>query len=211
MSDLLREIDEDVAKEKSEQFLEKWGLPIGVFIVILVVGLFFYFNWQNRVEQAALDEADAFSRAVEEMGISPETSVGLLEDLSDSSSGFQELADFKSGDALWASGDQEGAIAAWLSYVEDATNNPHLINATRFKLAWFGSGLLARDQVIAEIEALEVIEAYAPYGPVLRALDALVGGNKAEALSLLDSAITDETPELVRELATAVRGLANTI
>ena len=49
MSDLLREIDEDVAKQKSEQFLEKWGLPIGLFLVILIGGLFFYFNWtENR-------------------------------------------------------------------------------------------------------------------------------------------------------------------
>lgn len=212
MSDLLREIDEDIAKDKSEKFVEKWGLPIGIFIVILVAGLFAFFTWQSRTENRALDEADRFSQAVQGLINDPQTSVALLQDLSASNSGFGELADFKAGDALWAAGDPEGAINAWLAYVQDDTSNPHLVLTTRFKIAWFGNGLLEPSEIIEQIDVLEQIETYGPYAPILHALRLLDSGDTAGAADLLQQAAAAQSDdEFSSELANALLGLVKTL
>lgn len=212
MSDLLREIDEDIAKDKSEKFVEKWGLPIGIFIVILVAGLFAFFTWQSRTENRALDEADRFSQAVQGLINDPQTSVALLQDLSASNSGFGELADFKAGDALWAAGDPEGAINAWLAYVQDDTSNPHLVLTTRFKIAWFGNGLLEPSEIIEQIDVLEQTETYGPYAPILHALRLLDSGDTAGAADLLQQAAAAQSDdEFSSELANALLGLVKTL
>ena len=211
MSDLLREIDEDVAKEKSEQFIEKWGLSIGISLVILVAGLFFYFNWQDRVETAALDEADAFAKALEDMSADPEASVGALTDLSQTRAGFGELSSFKMGDALWAADQPQEAVSAWQAYIANPQHNENLVNSARFRLAWYANGLLEPSEIIAEIEILEQVEAYAAYGPILRALVAVEADDQAAALELLALANAEDKPGPVRDLASALIGLAKSL
>ena len=210
MSDLLREIDEDVAKQKSEQFLEKWGLPIGLFLVILIGGLFFYFNWIENRQAKALGEADAFGQALNDQANKPDISVGVLTDLLVSNSGFSDLAAFKIGDSLWANGQGEEAIAAWQAYVADANANPELANVTRFKLLWLASGQLPEAEITAYLDTLAASEAYSDYIAVLNAVVALEAGDQEGALAELDALIQNQEA-LPKELAAAVAALARTL
>jgi len=212
VSDLLREIDEDIAKDKSEKFIEKWGLPIGIFLVILVAGLAAFFTWQSRSQNHAFEEAARFDQAVRDLADDPQTSVALLEELSTSSSGLGALSSFKIGDALLAAGDLEGALEAWQAYVQDATSNPHLVLTSRFKIAWFGNGLLEPDVIIEQISQLEQSETYAPYVPILNALRLIEDGDVSGAQSLLQGIVGDEEADPVAvATASTLLELANTL
>ena len=210
MSDLLREIDADIAKDKSERFVEQWGLPIGIFVLILFAGLFFFFTWQDRSERRAFDEADRFAQAVEELANDPQSAAALFDGLASSNSGFAELAAFKAGDALLAAGDQEGALAAWLAYVQDDTANPYLVLTTRFKIAWFGNGVLEPFEIIEQIDILEQVETYAPYAPILHALRLLDSSDTAAARALLEEASAAEG-SAGADLAFTLLGLVKTL
>lgn len=226
MSDLLREVDEDVAKEKSEQFLEKWGLSIGVFLVILIGGLFFYFDWQSRSQATALDAANSFAQSTELLIGEPEAATALLTDLSLSNSGFAHLAKFKAGDSLWTAGEEAAAVAAWQAYINDPDANAELANTTRFKLAWFGNPYLESADILSMIDVLEAEAAYASYAPILRAVHAVSNGDIDTAQALLDAASAGdsgegdtgeddasdtETPDLARDLADAVGSLVRSL
>ena len=210
MSDLIREIDEEVAKEKSEQFIEKWGLPIGIFIVILLVGLFMYFRWNEAQTAADLERANNFDTAIQTMGTEPETAAALFADLTASTSGFAELSEFKLADTLWNQGKHDDAMAAWIAYAQDTSNNVNMRNHVRFKIAWFGAGLLSDEEVTAEITYLETLLAYQDFTPILRSLLPLSKGDVAEAQTLLSAAAQDEDAnEVARNLAQSILGLAS--
>ena len=211
MSDLLREIDEDVAREKSEQFLEKWGLSIGVFLVILIGGLFFYFQWDQRRANTALDEADRFDQVTELLISNPADASAVLTDLSGSSSGFGDLAQFRLGDALWIEGESEAAVEAWRAYVTDPTGNTYLQNLTRMKMIWFAAGALPEEETQTYLSTLEAREAYRAYVPVLRAVVALEQGNSQEALELLEEVSGKEDAGPVRDMADALASLVRTL
>lgn len=210
MSDLIREIDEEVAKEKSEQFIEKWGLPIGVFIVILLIGLFFYFQWQNGRETSALARADNFAAAAEALENEPETAAALFTDLSTQGSGFAELSEFKLGDALWNQGKHAEAVALWSAYAQDTTNNENFRNLARFKMAWFGNGMLSDEEILNEINILETLPAYKDLTPVLHGLRLIHRGDAEGAKTLLGEASqNEEANDVARNLAQSVLNLAN--
>ncbi len=211
MSDLLREIDEDIARDKSEQFLEKWGLSIGVFLVILVGGLLFFFNWQGQAQQRAADEASNFDEGVQLIRSEPEVSTALFTDLTATNSGYANLALFKIGDSLWTEGEFDEAVAAWQAYLALPEANPYLKMSTRLKLAWFGHGILPAEEIEAHIAELETRPAYADYAPVLRALAMLEAGDKTGALAQLAQVGNSEDPSLAQNLADAVASLAQTL
>ncbi len=211
MSDLLREIDEDIARDKSEQFLEKWGLSIGVFLVILVGGLLFFFNWQGQAQQRAANQASNFDEGVQLIRSEPEVSTALFTDLTTANSGYANLALFKVGDSLWVEGKFDEAVAAWQAYLALPEANPYLQMSTRLKLAWFGHGILPPEEVETYMDELETRAAYADYVPVLRALAMLEAGDKAGALAQLAQVGNSEDPSLAQNLADAVASLAQTL
>lgn len=211
MSDLLREIDDEIARDKNEQFLEKWGMPIGVFLAVLIGGLFFFFNWQNQTERRALAEATSFEESIQLMLADPEAASNILTDLTNSDSGFAELSNFKIGDSLWLGGQLNAAVEAWTSYLENPNSNEHLAMATRMKLAWFGHGLIPNSEIAAHIEVLGQRSAYSDLVPVLKALSQMHQGNVPNALETLDLADKSENATLASSLAEAVASLAKSL
>ena len=81
----MREIDEAVRQDDTKEFFQKYGLPLGAGVTLLLVGLFGYWWWDSTTEAAlevqsetiisAFDSADVrdFAGADEKAG-------GLIED-----------------------------------------------------------------------------------------------------------------------------------
>ena len=212
MSDLIREIDEEVAKDRSEQFIEKWGLPIGIFVVVLLAGLFLFLRWQNSQEVSALTRADNFQAGTEALATDPESAQAIFTDLTNTNSGFAELSTFKIGDALWNQGNHEEALAAWGAYAADPSNNENLRNTAQLKRAWFGNGILEQSEIDAAIAALEPLPAYENMVPVLRGLNLISKGEVAEGRTILETAASNESAsDAERNLALSLLGLANSL
>ena len=212
MSDLIREIDEEVSKERSEAFWERWAVPVGIFLTILILGLFLYFNWQSRQQASALACADGYDAAVNALGTDPLTAEAQLAAISDNCGGYSQLAAFKRAEIQLAQGRAEDAIATWQAFAADPANQENLRNLARREIAWHGNGVVDPAVVEAEIAYLEGLPAYAPFVPVLRAVAALERGDIEGAKGLLGSILSDdEANPAALEYALTVSTLVNDI
>ena len=210
MSDLIREIDEEVSKERSEQFWQKWALPVGIFLTILIVGLFIYFNWQARTQAAALACADGYDAALNALATDPLTAEAQLAAVDANCGSYTQLAAFKLAETQLAQGDDAAAVATWQAFAADAGNQANLRNLARKEIAWYGNGVISAAEVEAEIAYLKTLPAYATYTPVLRAVAALESGDVDSARGFLDSVLSDEDANTAaREFALSVSGLVN--
>ena len=210
MSDLIREIDEEVAKDRTEAFWQRWALPIGLFLLVLIGGLFLFTTWQARAANQALACADSFEAAVASLSLNPLEAEAQFSALTNDCGGFNQLAAFKRGDALLAQGQEAEALAAWQTFADDSANQENLRNLAISKIAWHGSGILDAAAIDQAISHLETLPAYTFYTPVYRALAALEAGDMTRAEDLLQGVLNDEnTPQLSREYALAILGLIN--
>ena len=164
-------------KSALKPFWERWALPIGLFLLILLGGLFFYFNWQNRTTATALSCANSFEAAVQTLALNPLEAEAQLSAISTNCGGYSQLAAFKRGDALLFQGLEAEALQAWQAYAADPAHQINLRNLALSKVAWHGSGILEPEVIDAAIAHLETLPAYAFYTPVLRAVEALEAGN----------------------------------
>ena len=212
MSDLIREIDEEVAKERAEQFWERWALPVGLFLLVFVGGLFIYFNWQARNQASALACADSFEAAVTALNNDPLSAEAQLAAISEGCGGYNQLAALKRADAQLAQGREAEAVASWQAFTEDTSHQENLRHLALAKIAWHGNGVIEGEDVETAISQLETLPAYEAYVPVLRAVNALEAKDIEKARNLLDSVLNaEESSPLVREYALSIASLMNDI
>lgn len=123
MSDLFREVDEEVRQEQIITFLKRYGRTIIVVVVAAIAALAGYNIWQSQVRGEREAESEQF-----------EAAVGLMEDgeTAAAASGFAAIEDetgrqgygmlagFRKADALAQSDDIGGAVAAYDAIAADS-------------------------------------------------------------------------------------------
>lgn len=145
MTDIFREIEEDIRRQQIGKIWQRYGAPLTVAAAVLVVGIIAYLGWR------AYDhgQREAATRALSD-AVAPEAGAvvpGALESvIADSPSGIAALAKMRLA-ALKASENREAAIALYDEVV--ASDPDPMIGAT----ARYRSALLAAD--IVPREALE--------------------------------------------------------
>jgi hypothetical protein len=211
MSDnFLREIDEEVRRDKAADLWKKYGNLVIVLLVLLVVAVGGWRFWQYRQEQAAhavsarLEEALKASR--ESRG---EDAEKTLTDLAkEGSDGYRLVARFRLA-AEAARGEPADGARAFDALANDAT-----VEQVFRDLARIRSNLLKVDSVpYAEIRAA-VEPLAAPAGTwrhtarEILGLSALKGGNLDEAGRWFDQIVVDpQAPQGLRQRADLYLGL----
>ena len=128
MSDIFREVDEDLRHEQLKKLWDRFGtyvIGLAVLIVIATAGYRFWVYWEDR---QASQSGDRFVAALRLAGDGKhDEAVAALADIAkDSSGGYPVLAGFRIAAEKAAKGDDKGAVAEF-DAIAQRSDTPALI------------------------------------------------------------------------------------
>ena len=211
MSDIFREVDEDVRRDKAAEFWKKYQTHIiaaAALIVLASAGWRFYEYQREQTAQAA---GAQFEQAMEldRSGKAADASTVLAKMTAAGPNGYRILARFGEA-ALLSKTDPTGAVAAYDALAQDVSVGPLFQETARLRAA-----LLRMDAGQAEAKtALEALAAptgaYRHTARVMLGVEALAAQDYDNAGKWLDMAVADpEAPQSVRQSADLLLGLVS--
>ena len=136
MSDIFREVEEDVRKERLEKLWKQYGDYVIAGVAVLVIGVAGYKVWQHYEQQQQLKAAAAFDIAAKlaESGSTSQAAQAFAKIAHDAPSGYAATARLAEADALLASGRTADAVALYKQVF--AKNSGELGDVARMRAAW---------------------------------------------------------------------------
>ena len=203
MSDIFREVEEDVRRERFEKLWKAYGNYAIVTLVLLFAGIGGWQVWQRHQAQERAKVSDQFLAA--QRISNPQAAASAFVDLARTApSGYASVARLAEAGAMSASGQQANAIAL---YKEIAAKDSGAVGSVaRLRAAWALAETASRSE-LAELlrplnqsgsawrENAQEVLAYADY----RAMDTRSALAKYNALSL-----NAEAPDALRARAKAM-------
>ncbi len=151
MSDVFREVDEEVRRQRASEFWKRYGTIVMVVVAVIVVGIGgwrLWDYWQDR-QAAALGDRYAAAIALAEGG-DPEGAQAAFVALSDESlGGYPILARLAAAAEQARAGDVEGAADAYRAIADEA--DQPLADLARLRAAYL---MVGRDDADAIMAAL---------------------------------------------------------
>jgi hypothetical protein len=174
VSDIFREVDEEVRKDKALEIWKKYGNYVIIACVALVVGTGGRVAWREYQADLRLTESRQYVAAVRqaEAGQTSEAIAALQALSSDANTGYGVVAGFREAQALGESGDRDGAVAVLDRIAKDGDAGDLLQElAQLFTVMW-----LIDDAPAADIEKRlsELTGAEAPWRFSARELAAVL-------------------------------------
>lgn len=208
MSDIFREVEEDVRRERAEKIWKRWGAYILAAGVLVFVGIGGWQLWQRHDRQEREKISDQFMAA--QRITNPRDAANAFVDLSrQSKGGYSQIARLAQANAMFASGQGKQAIDL---YKEIAASDSGSIGAVaRLRAAWASADTSTRNQLAELLKPFDQAEnpwrqnaqevlAYADY----RALDMKSAQTKYAALAA-DPQAPDALKARARAMADFIR------
>jgi hypothetical protein len=141
MSDIFKEVDEDIRREQLKKLWDRYGIYVIALAVLIVVGTAGYRGWEYWQQRQAEASGDRFVAAIRlsEDGQHEEAIAALEAIKADASGGYPALAGFRIATEKAAAGDQAGAVSEYETIA--SSNSPELIRT----LARLRAALLLAD------------------------------------------------------------------
>jgi hypothetical protein len=204
VSDIFREVDEDVRRERLQQLWDRYGNLLIVLAVLIVAGVAAWRGYQWWEAKKAAEAGAQFEAAVtlSEQGKHDEAEAGFEKLASSGTAGYRMLARFRSAEAL-ASRDPQSAVKSY-----DALASDSGLGIAMQDLAATRAGLILvdtapYDQMRARLEPLTASDR--PFRHTARELLALAAwhaGNAGDVKHWVDMIMTDsDTPAAIRSRA----------
>jgi len=210
MSDIFREVDEDVRRDKAAEFLKKYQnyfIGVAVLIVLATAGWRFY---QNQRQEAAEAAGAQFVKAMEldQAGKQADATAAYAKLVADGPAGYKVLARFSSA-GLQAKSDAAGAIAAYDALAADPTVAPLFQETARLRAALLRLDAGEKDKAKAALEALAgPAGAYRQTAREMLGVIALSAQDYENAGKWLDMVASDpEAPQNVQRTVGLLLGL----
>lgn len=211
MSDIFREVDDEVRRAQAEVIWKKYGVFIMAAAILLVVGVAGWRIWEWRRDTAAAEAGASYETAVRLAadGKSAEAEAAFGAIASGSNDGYAALARIRVAGER-AKRDPVGAMSAFETLAADATLDPALRDLARVRAAAIMVDSAPYAEIASRLEPLT-----APGGAwrftalELLAAAALKAGDAAKAAQHLDAIIVDPAaPQAMRQRAELLIGLA---
>jgi hypothetical protein len=187
LSDIFREVEEDVRRERLEKFWKSYGAWVIAFAVLVLAGVGAYEFWRRHEAAEAAKASDAYAAA--QRISDPAQAAPAFGKVADTSGGgYGLIAKLSQANALSASGKNLDALALYKQVA--AANSGDIGAIARLRAAW----LIAANAPRADIETL--------LGP----LDTPTGAWRHMAREIL--AFADYRGAKVKPAATAYHALA---
>lgn len=206
MSDIFREVEEDVRRERYEKLWKKYRDHItaaGALIVIGMAGYQLYRVYERRAEEKA---SIAYAAAVEmlDRGQAAAAAPQLAALAKSAPGGYAAVARLAQADALYAAGQKGNAIRLYQQIVEGG--DPLLGAAARLHAAWAIADAAPRSDVEALVAPLSnASNAWRQLAREIVAYEELRSGNAAQALRGYQEIVVDrDTPTSLKSRAAAM-------
>jgi hypothetical protein len=151
MSDIFREVDEDLRREQVKRLWDRFAPYIIGAAVLIVVATAGYRGWEYFQERQAQATGDRFLAALQlsEEGKHAEALAAYQAVSGDGSGGYPLLARFSAASAKAQTGDTAGAIADFDAIAADRSTPAEVQNLARLRAAF----LLVDTSTVADLEA----------------------------------------------------------
>lgn len=203
MSDIFREVEEDVRKERAQQLWKRYGTYLIVLGVVALAGVGGWQLWKRHQLQEREKASTAFV-AAQRISNPQAAATAFNEAASGAPKGYAEVARLAQANAMFAAGQTKEAIAVYRD-IANADKGP-VGAAARLRAAWALSETGTRQELATLLEPInqagspwrenaQEVLAYADY----RAMDRKAAQAKFEAL-----ANAAEAPQALKARARAM-------
>ncbi len=214
MSDIFREVDEDVRKERYGKLWKKFGRYLIAGVAVIVLGTVAVVTWTTYQKSVKDDRGDRFAAAMAlaRGGSSGQAAASFAALADDAGGGLGALARLQEAAALIEAGDRAAAVAAYDRLAEDGSSDRLLRDMARLLAAMHSLDNASTEELTDRLAPL--VREDNPYRYSAREMQALVSyraGDVTGALSELRALADDpDAPPGLRqraaELITALGG-----
>ncbi len=205
MSEIFREVDEDVRQEKLLGLGRKYGKYLVAAAVAVAIGVGGNAAWKDYQLKQRLADGASFAAALElletgEPGLAAERFARLADDAGD---GYGVLARLREAEALAAAGDTDGAIAVLDRLAADGGADQAFRDLASLLAAFHLVDSASPDELWGRLEPL--MQGDSPWGASARELGGLVAlraGDKGRAREIFSGLTADASvPRAIRARA----------
>ncbi|MGL4811396.1 MAG: tetratricopeptide repeat protein [Beijerinckiaceae bacterium] len=210
MSDIFRELDEDMRRERMEKLWKKYGnlvIGLALLIVVAVAGWRGYQYFQQQASQAAAAEYEKAVQLVRD-GKQDEAEKAFEKVAAGSPAGYRLLSRMRAA-AQAAQRDPAAGIAAWKALAGDSSLGQTLQDLARLRAGMIAADTVPYDQLRTELEPLTATgNAWRNSARELLGVVAMKAGKNDDAAKWFDAIVIDrETPSSMRQRAETFQGM----
>ena len=202
MSDIFREVDEDIRRDQLEQLWKRYGGVIIAAAVVIVVATGGYRAWTWYQNKQAADAGERYHAAVTLAGEGKQDeAIAAFAEIAGGSSGYASLARMRAAAAMAADGDKAGAGEAYEAIAGDGSVDPLIRDAASVRAAYLAIG----DTPLAAMQArlagqLADDNQFRHSARAVMALTAYREGHVAETARWAETALADAAvPQNLRQ------------
>jgi hypothetical protein len=152
VTDIFREVEEDVRRERFEKLWKNYGSYAIAALVLLFVGIGAWQVWERREAQERARISDAFIAA--QRVSNPQTAAATFADLARTApSGYAELARLSTANAMLASGQRGPAIDLYKQIAKDDSGPVGAV--ARIRGAWALADTASRAELAELLKPLD--------------------------------------------------------
>lgn len=211
MSDIFRELDEDLRRERMEKLWKKYGNLIIGLALLIVVGVAGWRGYQYFQDQAAQKSGAVYDKALQlaRDGKHADAEKELAKLGGEATAGYRALARFRAA-AETAQRDPVAGLAAWKSLAADSSLGPVHQDLAKLRAGMIAADTVSYDQLKADLESIAApTNAFRNSARELLGVAALKAGKSDEAAKWFDLIVIDkESPSAMRQRAEIFQGIA---
>jgi hypothetical protein len=152
VSDIFREVEEDVRRERLEKLWKAYGIYAIVAVVLLLAGIAGWQFWQRHDLQERQKFSDSFIAA--QRITNPQTAAGSFADLARTApKGYRLVAQLSQAGAMFASGQRDGAIDLYKQIAKD--DNGTIGSVARLRAGWAIADTASRAELAELLKPLD--------------------------------------------------------
>jgi hypothetical protein len=206
VTDIFREVEEDVRRERLEQLWKRYGDYIIAGAAIVIIAVAGFELWRVYEQKQLLKASDEYSLAMQLAGSgqSAEAAELFAKLAARAPSGYGAISRLQQADALMTADNRTSAIALYREV--SSGNDPYLAAIAKLRLGW----AIADQTRKSDIESLlsPLLAADNAWSPLARELVAYAdyrAGDRDAAARAYQSIIADEnSPQSLRQRATVM-------
>jgi len=144
LSDIFREVEEDVRRERLERFWRRYGVWVAGGVALILAGVGGWVYWQHHQAQERLRLSEAFAAA--QRITDPKQAAGAFAEIAkEASGGYALLARMSQANALYATGQLKAAVDMYREIGN--ADKGEIGNAARLRAAWIIAATASRKEL----------------------------------------------------------------
>jgi hypothetical protein len=154
VSDILREIDEDLRRDSLEKLWRKYGIYALGLAVVVVLAIAGYTGWQRYSENRQAERARQYESALQLIAAGDAAAAEQLQALVDGSDGYADLSRLQAAALKAKAGDVAGAVGIYEQLAADSGVDEHLRQLAVILLALHTADTAPPDALTERLEPL---------------------------------------------------------